>query len=262
MARSGGTGRRIAPRLHHPRRDATAARACGERRRAHLGDLARQPRRSPNADPAVVELFDQFRARNDFGQGNFQFKNKFRPTSQCLYLCRPRGLDATTALNVLTLIADPPNQGEPSPEPKPTNAVMAPPVVAEPAAAEPPAILASCGYNPGVVAPDQVPYDLRTDSWAELDNAVIRARIRRLEEGFGPAPDLLPTLAGIFPQRHLIPVSSGRQAEAYLAAALRETLPKGRTVVPQNGLFPTWIYHQIDQGFQPRSSSRAGASSR
>ena len=34
---------------------------------------------SANADPDVVELFDRFRARDDFGHGNFQFKNKFSP---------------------------------------------------------------------------------------------------------------------------------------------------------------------------------------
>ena len=44
---------------------------------------------SPNAAPDVEEGLDELRSVGIFGTGNFQFKNKFRPTNLPIYLCQP-----------------------------------------------------------------------------------------------------------------------------------------------------------------------------
>ncbi|MEM7586905.1 MAG: SDR family NAD(P)-dependent oxidoreductase, partial [Acidobacteriota bacterium] len=236
---------------------------------------------SPNADPAIVELFDDLRRRSDFGQGNFQFKNKFRPRNSCLYLCRPAGLDASTAIDVLVMISDPP--GEPASSQPPASKTPAPleaapskpraeqrpaegtepsvpipsvptpgsievsklapasPEPPEPRAAEPANLLGRYGQNPLAVPADQVELDLMTDSWAELDQPFIDQRLRELDGRPGPNPDLEEALRGVFPFQHLIPVSSGRQAEALLTAAWPKS-GRSRRIVLQNGLFPTWIF--------------------
>ncbi|MCB1034666.1 MAG: polyketide synthase dehydratase domain-containing protein, partial [Acidobacteria bacterium] len=207
---------------------------------------------SPNADPGVVALFDTFRARDDFGQGNFQFKNKFRPETSCLYLCRPPGLAADLAFDVPMMIAEPPNYVPRTPVSPPAARAVA--AAVGPISQPTPSLdelLEAGGWNPVALPPDRVPIDLMTDSWAELDNPFLRERVRALEDLPGPAPELSAALRRVFPFQYVIPVSSGRQAEAYLAQALRGALPRSRRVVVQNGLFPTWIFHQVDRGFEP-----------
>ena len=60
----------------------------------------------PNADPEVERLFATLRQENVLnGDGNFQFKSKFRPATSALYLCRPRGSDAASLSEVLLTLA-------------------------------------------------------------------------------------------------------------------------------------------------------------
>ena len=76
---------------------------------------------SPNADPEIEAILDRMRQADDFGKGNVQFKDKFRPTNTTLYLCRPQGSDPQTVTDILMMIADPQHPGEPAPMQAPTS---------------------------------------------------------------------------------------------------------------------------------------------
>ena len=65
--------------------------------------------RSPNADPDVDKLLDDLHAQGIFNdQGNFQFKSKFRPLAQTIFLCRKAGCgNADSVIDIIMMIADP-----------------------------------------------------------------------------------------------------------------------------------------------------------
>ncbi len=65
--------------------------------------------RSANADPGVDKLLDDLHAQGIFNdQGNFQFKNKFRPQAQTIFLCRKAGCgNADSVIDIIMMIADP-----------------------------------------------------------------------------------------------------------------------------------------------------------
>ena len=68
-----------------------------------------------------------------------------------------------------------------------------------------------------------------------------------------PQPiDVTESLKGVFPFTHLMLTTSGRAAEHLLYKAW----PTKGTVL-QNLLFPTGIFHQIDNGFGVRGSAGA-----
>ena len=62
---------------------------------------------SPNAAADVEEALQELRSAGIFGEGNFQFKNKFRPVNIPIYLCQPDDPDRTSVSDVILMIADP-----------------------------------------------------------------------------------------------------------------------------------------------------------
>ena len=191
---------------------------------------------SPNADPGIARIFAEMRARDDFGQGNFQFKNKFRTHNQVLYLCRPVGGDPETVSDVLLMIAAPDISEAlppPSAEPKSENqSVRA-------------SALAANGWNPMNL--ERVAYDFKTDSWAQLSLPVIAARLQELARRPTPSETPEQLLTEMLPFAHCHLFTSGRMAESFFCRNLQ---CKGKQV-PQNLLFPTAIFHQIDNGYLP-----------
>ncbi|HET8775109.1 MAG TPA: beta-ketoacyl synthase N-terminal-like domain-containing protein, partial [Thermoanaerobaculia bacterium] len=222
---------------------------------------------SPTADPELGKFLDDLREQHIFNdESNLQFKNKFRPLTRPIFLCRPVGSgDADNVIDIIMMIADPervqtPDAEEPAaaaaPQPQP-EPVLAPPP-APPAASEPrvaaaaaiegiarSGVLAECGFNPLHLAHEQVDFDLKTDSWAQLRMPAIDAQMSHLHARL-QHPASMDALRAIFPFAHFVLTPSGQAAEHLFFRAW----PK-KGVVPQNLLFPSTIAHQIDQGFSP-----------
>jgi acyl transferase domain-containing protein/tryptophanase/acyl carrier protein len=235
-----------------------------------------------DADPEIDRILDQLHAQKIFNDdGNLQFKNKFRPENRTIYLCR--AADAGKADNIIDLImmiADPyamqtaDTEQHAAPElvptaplasaPAPAAAAVVPTMAMPPAAAptgkgegklsptllkeigERRAALAKVGFNPNNLAPEQVPFDLKTDSWAQLHHPVIASQVSHLRSQLQMPADLDEGLKAIFPFAHFTLTSSGRNAEEIFYKAQQK---KGLTL--QNVLFPTGLFHQIDNGFDP-----------
>ncbi|MEA2491981.1 MAG: polyketide synthase PksN, partial [Acidobacteriota bacterium] len=238
---------------------------------------------SPTADPAVDRLLDELHAQNIFNDaGNLQFKNKFRPETRSIYLCRPAGdASADNVIDIIMMIADPlqaqtPEQETPVPVAAPAveaPAVAAPAVNPAPAVARveaapaiaraepvPPvarpvlvdgddrtSVLAQAYFNPLSVAHEQVAFDLKTDSWSQLHMPAIDAQMRHLQSQLQQPASVDDALRAVFPFAHFVLTSSGEAAENVFFKAW----PK-KGVVPQNLLFPSTLFHQIDNGFTPR----------
>lgn len=64
---------------------------------------------SPNADPEVDRILDDLHKQEIFNdQGNFQFKNKFRPQAQSIFLCRKADCgNPDSVIDIIMMIADP-----------------------------------------------------------------------------------------------------------------------------------------------------------
>ncbi|HET9485211.1 MAG TPA: phosphatidylglycerol lysyltransferase domain-containing protein, partial [Xanthomonadales bacterium] len=64
---------------------------------------------SPNADAEVDRILDDLHKQEIFNdQGNFQFKNKFRPQAQSIFLCRRAGCgNPDSVIDIIMMIADP-----------------------------------------------------------------------------------------------------------------------------------------------------------
>lgn len=63
---------------------------------------------SPNPHPAVERTLRDLRESGLFrGDGNFQFKNKFRPRNLPMYLCQPAAASAADVLSLILLITNP-----------------------------------------------------------------------------------------------------------------------------------------------------------
>jgi acyl transferase domain-containing protein/acyl carrier protein len=70
------------------------------------GSFGTQLNSHPNANPEVERLFVTLRQEEVLnGDGNFQFKNKFRPETSSLYLCHPKRYDASSLSDVLLTLA-------------------------------------------------------------------------------------------------------------------------------------------------------------
>jgi polyketide synthase PksN len=223
---------------------------------------------SPTADPELDKFLDDLREQHIFNdESNLQFKNKFRPLTRPIFLCRPAGSgEADNVIDIIMMIADPERVQTPDAE-EPAAAVVAPQVSAPahlpvpvlvPAprdAAEIAAtliegiarsgVLAECGFNPLQLAHERVDFDLKTDSWAQLRMPAIEAQMSHLHAR-SQHPANMDALRAIFPFAHLVLTPSGQAAEHLFFRAW----PK-KGVVPQNLLFPSTIAHQIDQGFSP-----------
>ncbi|MGW7276804.1 alpha/beta fold hydrolase [Streptomyces sp. NPDC054844] len=220
---------------------------------------------SPNADPAVEAGLEELRSAGVFGEGNFRFKNKFRPTNLPVYLCQPADTEGTGVSDVILMIANPDVSADApgqlavttaAASPVPAAALAAPAPASTPeTATSPPAdldrragLLAAHGYNPVLLAHADVDLDLITDSWAELETPAVTAAVAGLRERAAArrdAPEQTPP--HWLPYDCVVTASSGRSAEAGLC----RSWPGRRGVVVHNGLFPTWLFNLLDHGFDP-----------
>ncbi|MER5558834.1 SDR family NAD(P)-dependent oxidoreductase [Streptomyces sp. NPDC002506] len=222
---------------------------------------------SPNASEQAERGLAELRSAGVFGGGNYQFKSKFRPVAQPLYLCQPAGEDATEVGDVILMIADPHPTATTAPAPAPLPAPaphrpVAAPDADGPAVARRTAALAAHGHNPIRIAHPAVDTDLLTDSWAERSDPWQRDRLRELADSASSgAADTVATeavgadgaTASWLPFAHAFLTASGRSAEARLCASW----PARRGLVLHNDLFPTWLYNLADEGFDPSTVLRA-----
>ncbi len=227
---------------------------------------------SPHADPEIDRALDELREQNLFNDaGNLQFKNKFRPENSTIYLCRPQGTgEPQDVIDLIMMVADP-ERMQTSDEARHTasttvvdTALVAAPAERVQAEAAPAGAavgvrglprsfhLADAGFNPLNLGDAQVDYDLKTDSWAQLHTTAIAERSRHLYALIRGDVDTAAALAAVFPFPHVTLTRSGRTAERVLYRAWPR---KG--VVLQNLLFPTNLFHQIDNGFTPRELPKA-----
>jgi polyketide synthase PksN len=227
---------------------------------------------SASADPEIDKILDELRAQNIFNdEGNLQFKSKFRPESKPIFLCRAVGSgNPDNVIDIIMMIADPLKMQTSDEEdrafsaPRPDVAM----VVEEPAArrstpSEPTQgrssvrsaadgderlrILSDCGFNPLNIQHEYVDFDLKTDSWSQLEMPAIQAQMRRLHGQLQQPVNVDDSLRAVFPFAHFVLTPSGQAAEH---AFFKAWPNKG--VIPQNLLFPSTIFHQIDKGFTPR----------
>ncbi len=199
---------------------------------------------SANACPEWLAQLGELHQRGVFnGHGNLQFKNKFRPSNQDIFLCRPEGQTGDIT-DIILMISQPP---EAPSEEEPHSVCSGDRARLAGADMDRLALLAQHGYNPMRLPDDRVEIDLVTDSWSQLEQDFIRVRLSELQSQLGEVCDPIAILRGIFPFQHLTLVGSGRMAESFLCDAL----PKQSSHVLQNLLFPTWIVHQIGNGFTP-----------
>jgi polyketide synthase PksN len=227
---------------------------------------------SPSADPAIDKILDELREQNIFNdEGNLQFKNKFRPENKSILLCRPVGSgNPDNVIDVIMMIADPVRTQTPDVEAEPVSAPQRPvaTVAEEPAArrvagpeatpvsgGEPMAIdgegrsriLSDAGFNPLNISHEHVDFDLKTDSWSQLEMPAIQAQMQHLRGRLQQPLDVDDSLRAVFPFAHFVLTGSGQAAEHIFFKAW----PR-QGIVPQNLLFPSTIFHQIDKGFTPK----------
>ncbi|WP_432954400.1 SDR family NAD(P)-dependent oxidoreductase [Micromonospora haikouensis] len=204
--------------------------------------------------PEVAQGLAEMRAGGLLSEGNFRFKNKFRPTNLPLYLCQLADAERTPAEDVVLMIADP------APVPVVTAAAVQSVSVqsvsvpaAEPAPADPAtaaarrAVLAEAGWNPLRLPHDRVPFDLITDSWMERSDEWVQHRIDELIRQSAGTRDADRIAPPWLPHRHVLALPSGRAAEA----ALTRCWPGPRGTVLHDRCFPTWLFALATEGFTP-----------
>src|ERR1041385_3706406 len=223
---------------------------------------------SANADPEIDRILDDLRRQDIFNDaGNLQFKNKFRPESKSIFLCRPVGSsDPENVIDIIMMIADPERaqtsdaehynfrsssrQTVPATlsEAKGTGSSAAISAVNASTLSwqgmERAQILSDFGFNPHHLPHEHVEFDLKTDSWAQLQMAEIDEQTAQCRLRIQQAASVDSSLRQIFPFPHLLITDSGATAEHIFFKAWAK---KGRVL--QNLLFPSTIFHQLDQGF-------------
>lgn len=232
---------------------------------------------SSNSDPELDKTLDYLRGQNIFNdEGNLQFKNKFRPEHNTVFLSRPVGSNPDNITDIIMMIADPMKMQTSDKENhtftklyKQTNVlelktarqntsnsngefkqvkenlqVEKHKMVIE--GEERSIILSDYGYNPLNIPGDQVTFDLKTDSWAQLELPVIQNQLSFLYTQLQQPVDLIESLRNIFPFSYFMLTTAGRTAER----AFCKSWPKKGKVL-QNLLFPTMIFNQIQNGFTP-----------
>lgn len=225
---------------------------------------------SPNADPEVDKILDDLREQHIFNdEGNLQFKNKFRPETKTIFLCRPVGsAHADNVIDIIMMIADPEKMQTSDEENhtltgsrhdtpilarKPTTAssialtpVEAMPVPQANEGKNRAGILADFAFNPLNIPAGQIDFDLKTDSWAQLEMPAIQAQMKHLHAQLQQPTNIDGNLRAIFPFAHFVLTGSGQAAEHIFFKAWPK---KGKVL--QNLLFPSTIFHQIDKDFTP-----------
>ncbi|MGA3092601.1 MAG: SDR family NAD(P)-dependent oxidoreductase, partial [Terriglobales bacterium] len=220
------------------------------------------------ADPEIDKILDDLRAQNLFNdEGNLQFKNKFRPENKTIFLCRPVGSgNPDNVIDIIMMIADPDkmrtsDEGDynlsnthrghtelseelavrRSPSSESTQASCERLVTEVDDRAR---TLSEFGFNPLKIPQQLVQFDLKTDSWSQLEMPAIEARMRHLHSQLQRPASVDDGVKAVFPFARFILTNSGQAAEHIFFKAW----PK-KGVVPQNLLFPSTILHQIDNGF-------------
>lgn len=208
---------------------------------------------SANPHVDVETALEQMRKAKIFdGEGNFRFKNKFRPQNLPIFLCQPAESSAADLAPLVLLIADPSvtDRAELA-----VNSQASIPlastgrrdhsdklVVAQDSPRR--AQLRRCGFNTLSIAPQEGAAEMTTDSWAERDDAHIFARARDLADLVEAAcPELAAQTTLPFGFVHAD--TSGRAAEA----ALLRGIPRDRSIFQAN-LFPSWLFNLADVGLQ------------
>ncbi len=222
---------------------------------------------SSNADPGLDKTLDELRELNVFNdEGNLQFKNKFRPVNTTIYLCRPEYCkNYENIIDLIMMIADPSAVQGDIKLLRPASTTLRSDSIdqqksALPAQVPPTSLsghnttpdtprlqfFADLGYNVLRLGHEQVSLDLKTDSWAQLAMPAIKQHMTTLQRLLQKPLDVEAVLKEIFPFKHFVMTTNGRSAESVLAQALPR---KGKAL--QNRLFPTWIFSEIEHGFEP-----------
>jgi len=228
---------------------------------------------SANADPEVEKILDDLREHGIFnGEGNLQFKNKFRPQNRSVFICRPVGeCNPGNVTDVIMMIADPvtnqtsdeANHNAPGVNAPAAMPHMVAPTKLSKAAQDGIALptqitsgqvsiegnerslaLSRFGFNPLNIPHEQVDFDLKTDSWAQLHTSFIDAQMRHLNAQLPHPVSLQESLKSVFPFEYFVLTASGTEAENVFSRAW----PK-KGIVLENLLFPSTIFHFIDKGF-------------
>ncbi|WP_438426441.1 SDR family NAD(P)-dependent oxidoreductase [Aquimarina macrocephali] len=232
---------------------------------------------SSNADSELDKTLDYLRGQNIFNdEGNLQFKNKFRPEHNTVFLSRPVGSNPDNVTDIIMMIADPMKM-QTSDEENHTFSKLNKQAAASELKTrkqdtsntigkfnqvkgneqeekhrlviqgeERSVMLSEYGYNPLNIPDDQVTFDLKTDSWAQLELPAIQNQLGFLYTQLQQPVDLVESLRSVFPFSYFTLTTAGRTAER----AFCKSWPKKGKVL-QNLLFPTTIFHQIENGFTP-----------
>ncbi len=195
---------------------------------------------SPNASAKVERELEQLRSAGILGTGNYQFKRKFGPREQPIYLCQPID-NRTNVRDILLMIA-----GRKLPHVEPaapgSSALKRPP-----SALIRRSTMEHVEWNPLRLAHCEVEIDLLTDSWAEREDSWVVERTRRQIERQATVPTDEFVDQSWLPFTFAMPTSSGRAAEALLCRAWHGRRGK----VLHNNVFPTWTFSLLDRGFKP-----------
>ncbi|QYF93466.1 SDR family NAD(P)-dependent oxidoreductase [Massilia sp. PAMC28688] len=205
-----------------------------------------------DADPGIDAVLDELHRQGIFNDdGNLQFKNKFRTENQTIYLCRAAGAgEPGNIIDIIMMIADPDAMQTPDtehhtkPAAAPAAAPAAPPAERSRACSQRLTQLEQAGFNPANLAPAQVQIDLKTDSWAQLSNPVIDGQMSHLRSQLQTAAPVDACLRSMFGFAHYVLTTSGRSAEEVFYKT-----KAGRGAILGNVLFPSGLFHQIDNGF-------------
>ncbi len=214
---------------------------------------------SPNAAPEAEQALEELWSAQIFTDGNFQFKNKFRPTNFPIYLCQPASSERTEITDVILMIANPTltdqEEFQSGALSSTTQQVHADNRRAEPQAKSKSTFyssqrnknLSSHGYNPTLMPSRLIEFDLLTDSWAEREDEVILQQISERMKRV-PEEQAVNKLQDIpwLPFKFVTTKRSGRAAEALLC----QNWPGKRGRVLHNGLFPTWHFNLANNGFK------------
>ncbi|WP_459212986.1 SDR family NAD(P)-dependent oxidoreductase [Aquimarina rhabdastrellae] len=228
---------------------------------------------SSNADLELDKTLDYLREQNIFNdEGNLQFKNKFRPEHITVFLSRSVKSNPDNVTDIIMMIADPTKMQTSDKE----NHTLIDDITQELNLSkknisnsnqesnlinqnhgldksgwiiegkERSETLLRHGYNPLNIPNNNVTYDLKTDSWAQLELPAIQNQSSFLYAQLQQAVDLNEELKRIFPFSYFSLTTAGRTAER---AFCKSWSKKGKVL--QNLLFPTMIFNQIENEYTP-----------
>lgn len=207
--------------------------------------------RSSNSHPEVEKTLEELRKTGIFkGDGNFQFKNKYRPENLPIYLSQPADISLADISSILLLIIDPDVENSQTHNESQTmetedisdseSLTMNMDGISRKEA------LNRAGQNPLILPDNAHNFNLITDSWAERDDDFIHARKAALNELAMGINEGLNTQNSL-PFDYVYAAPSGRAAEA----TLLKMLAPGKKIIIQTNLFQSWLFNSFDLGFTP-----------